>query len=167
MDALLFFIKLFFDFFFSSLTYFQDMDMLQLFASPAGRALVAGDNRPATRGGSTSTSLSRESSSRAKSSRRTSSTFGVPTPPPRQRKSSAELYKEAVEILGLTCSLTDSCRCLDCQVIHRFITRMSPIYSHFPSCPSGGEKTKKKKQIYDIYTSDVEKTRIKHIINAR
>ncbi|XP_043287984.1 uncharacterized protein [Venturia canescens] len=98
-----------------------DMDMLQLFASPAGRALVTGDNRSSTtssrtRGGSSSsTSLSRESSLRGKKSRRASSTVSLPTPPPRQRKSSAELYKEAVEILGLTCSLTDSCRCLDCQ----------------------------------------------------
>lgn len=92
----------------------QDIDMLQLFASPAGRALFTGDNR---RRGSTSTSsLSRESSSRLKRGRRPSGTVGAPTTPLRQRKSSAELYKEAVEILGLTCSLTDSCRCIDCQV---------------------------------------------------
>ena len=88
--------------------------MLQLFASPAGRALLTSDNR---RRGSTSTSsLSRESSSRLKRSRRPSGTVSAPTTPPRQRKSSAELYKEAVEILGLTCSLTDSCPCIDCQV---------------------------------------------------
>ncbi|KAK0091271.1 hypothetical protein PV326_003492 [Microctonus aethiopoides] len=102
-----------------------DMDMLQLFASPAGRALVTGDNHSRRRGTATSTSsLSRESSSRRKSNRRTSAmtttilgqTSGTPSPPPqRQRKSSAELYKEAVEILGLTCSLNDSCRCIDCQ----------------------------------------------------
>ncbi|KOX69244.1 hypothetical protein WN51_04280 [Melipona quadrifasciata] len=90
-----------------------DMDMLQLFASPAGRALLTSDNR---RRGSTSTSsLSRESSSRLKRSRRPSGTVSAPTTPPRQRKSSTELYKEAVEILGLTCSLTDSCPCIDCQ----------------------------------------------------
>ncbi|XP_014297827.2 uncharacterized protein LOC103574236 [Microplitis demolitor] len=99
-----------------------DMDMLQLFASPAGRALVAEDNHSRRRGGTSTSSLSRESS-RLKNSRRLSTTItslstqpsGTPSPPPRQRKSSAELYKEAVEILGLTCSLTDSCRCLDCQ----------------------------------------------------
>nr|KAF7420200.1 hypothetical protein H0235_010497 [Vespula pensylvanica] len=92
-----------------------DMDMLQLFASPAGRALLSNDNRP--RGSTSTSSLSRESSSRLKSGRRPSGTGTVsaPTSPPRQRKSSAELYKEAVEILGLTCSLTDSCRCIDCQ----------------------------------------------------
>ncbi|XP_033332064.1 uncharacterized protein LOC117223720 [Megalopta genalis] len=92
-----------------------DMDMLQLFASPAGRALLTSDNRP--RGSTSTSSLSRESSSRLKSGRRPSGTGTVsaPTSPPRQRKSSAELYKEAVEILGLTCSLTDSCRCIDCQ----------------------------------------------------
>lgn len=91
--------------------------MLQLFASPAGRALLTSDNRP--RGSTSTSSLSRESSSRLKSSRRPSGsgTVSAPTSPPRRRKSSAELYKEAVEILGLTCSLTDSCRCIDCQVI--------------------------------------------------
>lgn len=91
--------------------------MLQLFASPAGRALLTNDNRP--RGSTSTSSLSRESSSRLKSNRRPSGTGTVsaPTSPPRRRKSSAELYKEAVEILGLTCSLTDSCRCIDCQVI--------------------------------------------------
>lgn len=96
------------------------MDMLQLFASPAGRALLTSDNRP--RGSTSTSSLSRESSSRLKSGRRSSGngTVSAPTSPPRRRKSSAELYKEAVEILGLTCSLTDSCRCIDCQVIHDY-----------------------------------------------
>ncbi|KAM0736634.1 hypothetical protein ACS0PU_006283 [Formica fusca] len=92
-----------------------DMDMLQLFASPAGRALLTSDNRP--RGSTSTSSLSRDSSSRLKGGRRSSGngTVSAPTSPPRRRKSSAELYKEAVEILGLTCSLTDSCRCIDCQ----------------------------------------------------
>ncbi|XP_067207410.1 uncharacterized protein [Linepithema humile] len=92
-----------------------DMDMLQLFASPAGRALLTSDNRP--RGSTSTSSLSREFSSRLKRGRRPSGTGTVSAPasPPRRRKSSAELYKEAVEILGLTCSLTDSCRCIDCQ----------------------------------------------------
>jgi len=31
-------------------------------------------------------------------------------------KSSFELYQEAADILGLSCSLCDNCRCLDCQV---------------------------------------------------
>ncbi|XP_012274189.1 uncharacterized protein LOC105696350 isoform X2 [Orussus abietinus] len=92
-----------------------DIDMLQLFASPAGRALISSENQP--RGSTSTSSLSRESSSRLKNSRRTSGTGTVsaPTSPPRQRKSSTELYKEAAEILGLTCSLSDSCRCIDCQ----------------------------------------------------
>ncbi|XP_051158378.1 uncharacterized protein LOC127279827 [Leptopilina boulardi] len=92
-----------------------NMDMLQLFASPAGRALVTKDNR---KGGSTSTSsLSRDCSSRMKSDRvaPTSGSVSAPISPRRQRKSSTELYKEAAEILGLTCSLSDSCRCIDCQ----------------------------------------------------
>ncbi|XP_066582267.1 uncharacterized protein [Prorops nasuta] len=93
-----------------------DMDMLQLFASPAGRALVASDNR--ARGTASTSSLSRaESSSRRKSGRRASGsgTVSAPASPPKQRKSSDELYKEAVEVLGLACSFTDSCRCIDCQ----------------------------------------------------
>nr|XP_044249175.1 myosin-G heavy chain isoform X2 [Drosophila takahashii] len=32
-----------------------------------------------------------------------------------QAKSSYELYQEAADILGLSCSLCDNCRCLDCQ----------------------------------------------------
>ncbi|CAD7077988.1 unnamed protein product [Hermetia illucens] len=31
------------------------------------------------------------------------------------QKSSTELYKEAAELLGLSCTLCDNCRCLDCQ----------------------------------------------------
>lgn len=90
--------------------------MLQLFASPAGRALVSRENQQR---GSTSTSSLSRPSVRIKNSRRISvtGTVSAPTSPPRQRKSSTELYKEAVEILGLTCTLSDSCRCIDCQVI--------------------------------------------------
>lgn len=107
------------------------MDMLQLFASPAGRALLASDNRP--RGSTSTSSLSRESSSRFKSGRRPSGTGTVsaPTSPPRRRKSSAELYKEAVEILGLTCSLTDSCRCIDCQVINQLALDLETLFESF------------------------------------
>lgn len=32
------------------------------------------------------------------------------------RKSSSELYREAAQLLGLSCTLSDNCRCLDCQV---------------------------------------------------
>ncbi|XP_068146025.1 AF4/FMR2 family member lilli [Drosophila tropicalis] len=32
-----------------------------------------------------------------------------------QTRSSFELYQEAADILGLSCSLCDNCRCLDCQ----------------------------------------------------
>jgi Domain of unknown function (DUF4802) len=34
-----------------------------------------------------------------------------------KRRSSTELYREAAAIWGLTCRMSDSCRCLDCQVI--------------------------------------------------
>ncbi|XP_036330213.1 uncharacterized protein LOC118742329 isoform X2 [Rhagoletis pomonella] len=33
----------------------------------------------------------------------------------RQQKSNYELYKEASELLGLSCTLCDNCRCLECQ----------------------------------------------------
>ncbi|CAB3367433.1 Hypothetical predicted protein [Cloeon dipterum] len=33
-----------------------------------------------------------------------------------KRRSSTELYREAAAIWGLTCRMSDSCRCLDCQV---------------------------------------------------
>ncbi|XP_055690763.1 uncharacterized protein LOC129794149 [Lutzomyia longipalpis] len=31
------------------------------------------------------------------------------------RKSSTELYREAAQLLGLSCTLSDNCRCMDCQ----------------------------------------------------
>ncbi|GAB0090340.1 hypothetical protein DMENIID0001_050660 [Sergentomyia squamirostris] len=31
------------------------------------------------------------------------------------RKSSTELYREAAQMLGLSCTLSDNCRCMDCQ----------------------------------------------------
>uniref|UniRef100_T1GC09 DUF4802 domain-containing protein n=1 Tax=Megaselia scalaris TaxID=36166 RepID=T1GC09_MEGSC len=42
-------------------------------------------------------------------------TNGVHSNKSNSSKSSNELYQEAVEILGLTCTLCDNCRCLDCQ----------------------------------------------------
>lgn len=32
------------------------------------------------------------------------------------QKSSKELYREAAEMLGISCEFTENCRCLDCQV---------------------------------------------------
>lgn len=34
----------------------------------------------------------------------------------RSRRNSIDLYEEAASILGLTCSQTDDCKCLECQV---------------------------------------------------
>ncbi|KAL7286403.1 hypothetical protein TKK_0019353 [Trichogramma kaykai] len=128
----------------------SDMDMLQLFASPAGRALIGGssssratgEDRQTKQSRSSTSSLTRESalsklvvtagssrepagslssqgSNNSSSSLRSRFTLGSGSASapasPRQRKSSTELYKEAVEILGLTCTLSDSCRCIDCQ----------------------------------------------------
>lgn len=39
----------------------------------------------------------------------------------RNRRDSLDLYEEAAAILGLTCSQTDSCKCIECQVIFIFI----------------------------------------------
>lgn len=36
--------------------------------------------------------------------------------PKQKEKSSTELYQEAADMLGLSCTLSDNCRCLDCQV---------------------------------------------------
>ncbi|XP_011494740.1 PREDICTED: uncharacterized protein LOC105359759 [Ceratosolen solmsi marchali] len=91
-----------------------DIDMLQLFASPAGRALVrANPKDERQRRGTSTSSLIRDSTSGMSLAR---GSVSAPTSPPaRQRRSSTELYMEAVEILGLTCTLSDSCRCIDCQ----------------------------------------------------
>lgn len=35
------------------------------------------------------------------------------------QKSSKELYREAAQMLGMTCEFTENCRCLDCQVTER------------------------------------------------
>ena len=32
------------------------------------------------------------------------------------QKSSKELYREAAQMLGMSCEFTENCRCLDCQV---------------------------------------------------
>jgi len=47
-------------------------------------------------------------------------------------KSSFELYQEAADILGLSCSLCDNCRCLDCQVSDNGI--MGIWLSEGPGC---------------------------------
>jgi len=47
-------------------------------------------------------------------------------------KSSFELYQEAADILGLSCSLCDNCRCLDCQVSDNGI--MGIWLSEGPEC---------------------------------
>ncbi|XP_055920539.1 putative uncharacterized protein DDB_G0286901 [Eupeodes corollae] len=46
------------------------------------------------------------------------------------QKSSAELYKEAAQLLGLSCTLCDNCRCLDCQSRY-FECDDSDSYSEF------------------------------------
>lgn len=45
-----------------------------------------------------------------------------------RQKSSTDLYRDAVQILGMSCTLSDSCRCLDCQVAshaERYVYRVS------------------------------------------
>ncbi|XP_021916086.1 uncharacterized protein LOC110828073 [Zootermopsis nevadensis] len=80
--------------------------LVSLFGSPAGRALVAESN--SENSSSSSTRPPGESGKQngrllCKSRRK------------ERRKSSTELYREAAALLGLTCSMNDSCRCIECQ----------------------------------------------------
>lgn len=40
----------------------------------------------------------------------------------KSRKSSKELYQEATDMLGISCTFSDNCRCLDCQVINPLLS---------------------------------------------
>ncbi|XP_067004314.2 uncharacterized protein [Anabrus simplex] len=91
----------------------SDMEgMVSLFGSPAGRALVtASSSGPSSNTAGVTASngsahiyqhhLYQQHGSKARRKAR--------------RKSSAELYREAAALLGLACSMTDSCRCIECQ----------------------------------------------------
>ncbi|GFG36137.1 hypothetical protein Cfor_02752, partial [Coptotermes formosanus] len=80
--------------------------LVSLFGSPAGRALVAAGS--SENSGSSSSRLL--CGSRKKDGRLISKTRRK-----ERRKSSTELYREAAALLGLTCSMNDSCRCIECQ----------------------------------------------------
>lgn len=56
------------------------------------------------------------------------------------RSSSYELYQEAADILGLSCSLCDNCRCLDCQVR---IFRVKKALDRGPTQPPASTKLNK------------------------
>ena len=100
------------------------MDMLQLFVSPAGRALITTENR--SKRLTAPSPLSRERLKQKSSKKEYDScNKNVTISPKRQRKSSTELYKDAIEILGLTCKLNDNCRCIDCQVINIILINSS------------------------------------------
>lgn len=46
------------------------------------------------------------------------------------QKSSKELYREAAQMLGMSCEFTENCRCLDCQVtIETQIFKPDELYS--------------------------------------
>lgn len=51
------------------------------------------------------------------------------------QKSSTELYREAAQMLGMSCEFTENCRCLDCQVNAKLIAKASAKFkgqfSHF------------------------------------
>lgn len=80
--------------------------LVSLFGSPAGRALVA-----ANKDGNSGSSSSRRPDGSTKQDR----PFVSKTRRKERRKSSTELYREAAALLGLTCSMNDSCRCIECQ----------------------------------------------------
>lgn len=49
------------------------------------------------------------------------------------RKNSLDLYEEAATILGLTCSQTDSCKCIECQVnslVYRFVCSWGTYFAN-------------------------------------
>ncbi|CAB0040171.1 unnamed protein product [Trichogramma brassicae] len=170
----------------------QDMDMLQLFASPAGRALIggssssraAGEDRQTKQSRSSTSSLTRESalsklvvtagpsrepagslssqgSNNSSSSLRSRFTLGSGSASapasPRQRKSSTELYKEAVEILGLTCTLSDSCRCIDCQVKIAYL----PFINFLETASNTGASGGRERGAYKVTTSSSTRARLK------
>ncbi|KAJ9592401.1 hypothetical protein L9F63_015921 [Diploptera punctata] len=68
--------------------------------SPAGRALISSGNA----GSSTSQQAGVDRKQDGRKARRKE-----------RRKSSTELYREAAALLGLSCSMSDSCRCIECQ----------------------------------------------------
>jgi hypothetical protein len=82
--------------------------LVKLFGSPAGRALVA-----ASSSGNSSSSTSRQPGG----SRKQDGRLLCKARRKERRKSSTELYREAAALLGLTCSMSDSCRCIECQVM--------------------------------------------------
>jgi hypothetical protein len=82
--------------------------LVNLFGSPAGRALVTSSSS----GNSGSSSSRQPGGSRKQDGRLLSKARRK-----ERRKSSTELYKEAAALLGLTCSMNDSCRCIECQVM--------------------------------------------------
>jgi len=87
----------------------QDVEgLVSLFGSPAGRALVAASSS-GNSGGSPSRLLG--------GSRKKDGLLVSKSRRKERRKSSTELYREAAALLGLTCSMSDSCRCIECQVI--------------------------------------------------
>ncbi|XP_053965476.1 uncharacterized protein LOC128867900 [Anastrepha ludens] len=57
-----------------------------------------------------------------------------------QQKSNYELYKEAAELLGLSCTLCDNCRCLECQSKY-FDCDDSDSYSEFSNSDEYDEET--------------------------
>jgi hypothetical protein len=81
--------------------------LVSLFGSPAGRALVAANSD-----GNSGSSSSRQ----ALGNRKHDGPLVSKTRRKERRKSSTELYREAAELLGLTCSMNDNCRCIECQV---------------------------------------------------
>ncbi|XP_069696102.1 uncharacterized protein [Periplaneta americana] len=79
--------------------------LVSLFGSPAGRALVAASSSNSGSSSSQQPGGSRKQDGRLLSKARRKE----------RRKSSTELYREAAALLGLTCSMSDSCRCIECQ----------------------------------------------------
>nr|CAD7261822.1 unnamed protein product [Timema shepardi] len=93
--------------------------LVKLFGSPAGRALVESNNATSPLSNNANSSSASSSSAAQQQEDADKERDGCLVGKTRRkhcRRSSAELYKEAAALLGLACSMTDSCRCIECQV---------------------------------------------------
>ncbi|XP_017776498.1 PREDICTED: uncharacterized protein LOC108562606 [Nicrophorus vespilloides] len=105
----------------------ESTDLANLFASPTGREMIEYKHRtklkhkqnPALefimQNKSEKTASSSESKKAQEVNASKCSGSGVNQTERTSRRNSIDLYEEAAAILGLTCSQTDDCRCIECQ----------------------------------------------------
>ncbi|XP_044263762.1 uncharacterized protein LOC123010736 [Tribolium madens] len=107
----------------------ENTNLVNLFASPAGREMFKYKPRPKLKqklnpaleffiqsksANSSGQDTSHKSTTTVDNKCSTSASSPV-SEGCRSRRSSIDLYEEAASILGLTCSQTDDCKCIECQ----------------------------------------------------